>query len=82
MDKYNRAILAIVISVLAVSLLYVIWVIYDIAIGSYESNFPFVIFLPVMAAIFIPLIAEAKKRQEEMQKEEIFKENSEINLEV
>lgn len=77
MDKFEKAILTIVVVVLVVSVSYVIWVLNGVMNGYYIYSFPFIIYVPITAAICIPLIVAAKKRQEERMKEDRFSKNLE-----
>lgn len=64
MDKYQKAIMAIVIIIVFSSILYGILLI----IGVFDTYFPFYIFFPGSIVIWIPIIA--RKRQEELEKRE------------
>ncbi len=64
MDKYQRAILAIVIIIIVSSVAYLMFII----LGDVDTYFPFFIFFPGSVVIWIPIIA--RKREEELMKRE------------
>ncbi|MBY8986082.1 MAG: hypothetical protein KGD65_13485 [Candidatus Lokiarchaeota archaeon] len=64
MDKYQRAMLAIVIIIVVSSIAYSGYVIF----GDVDTYFPFFIFFPSSLVIWIPIIA--RKREEELMKQE------------
>ena len=64
MDKYQKAILAIVIITVVSSISHVLFMIF----GEVETDFPFIIFFPGFLVIWIPIIAQ--KRAEVLKKQE------------
>jgi hypothetical protein len=64
MDKYQKAILAIVIIIIVSSVANLMFII----INNVDTYFPFIIFFPGALVIWIPIIAH--KREEELQNQE------------
>jgi len=72
MDKYQKAILAIVLVIVILSISYAILIIIEI-LGPFDSGFPFYILMPSwLPAIWIPIIE--KKRQEQLKSQNQLKE--------
>jgi hypothetical protein len=63
MDKYEKAIIAIVIIVVVSTSIYAILLVF----GNIGADFPFIIFFPGNAAIWIPIIS--RKRLEAQNKQ-------------
>ena len=72
MDKYQKAIVAIVLVIAILSISYAILIISEI-LGPFNSGFPFYILMPSwLPAIWIPIIE--KKRQEQLKQQNQLKE--------
>ena len=72
MDKYQKAIVAIVLAIVILSISYAILIISEI-LGPFDSGFPFYILMPSwLPAIWIPIINQ--KRQEQLKQQKQLKE--------
>ena len=72
MDKYQKAILAIVLAIVILSVSYAILIISEI-LGPFDSGFPFYILMPSwFPAIWIPIINQ--KRQEQLKQQNELKD--------
>ncbi|MFX1453925.1 MAG: hypothetical protein ACFFDB_00985 [Promethearchaeota archaeon] len=69
MDKYQKAILAIVIIIGVFSIFYILYIIF----GEVDTYFPFIIFFPGSLVILIPVI-DQKRQQTVMKREKITKQ--------
>ncbi len=69
MDKYQKAILAIVFAIVILSVSYAILIISEI-LGPFDSDFPFYILIPSwLPAIWIPIINQKREEQLKQQNE-------------
>jgi hypothetical protein len=64
-DSYTKAITIIVIGVSIVMILYTIWLVSGIGGDSSSSSVPIAVLIPSFSAIFITLIAVARRKKEE-----------------
>jgi hypothetical protein len=72
MDKYERATLAIILTIVILTISYIILIISEV-LGPFDSSFPFYILIPSwLPAIWIPIIAQ--KRQEQLKQQDELQE--------
>ncbi len=75
MDKYMKAIAAIVIGVVVIMILYAIWLVSGIGGEGASSSVPIAVLVPSLSAAFISLIIAAKnKKEKEMRQQQFIKE--------
>ena len=68
MDKYAKAIAAIVLSASIIIVLYVIWLFSGIVGERFSSGFPIAVFVPCFSAVFIAIIVDVQRKKEEEMK--------------
>ena len=72
MDRYERAIFAIILAIAILTISYTLLIIFEI-LGPFDSGFPFYIIIPSwLPAMWIPIINQ--KRQEYLKQQDELKE--------